>query len=131
MKNCKLVLIIEDDRDLRDNISDCLKSEGYQVLEAENGQAGLNILTGLSSDSLPSCILLDYMMPVMDGKTFMKTLEKNHEHNWAKIPIVLATAKGNLSSELSELPLVKEVLKKPMDIDNLLQIVEKYSAQSN
>ncbi|MEO5970924.1 MAG: response regulator, partial [Bdellovibrionia bacterium] len=61
---CKCILIIEDEETIRDSLQFFLEFEGYQVYSASNGREGLDILSKLD---LPCLILLDLMMPVMDG----------------------------------------------------------------
>ena len=88
----KKVLIVEDDKYLRDVYSELIKSEGYNVLTAENGQIGLQ--TVLSQK--PDIILLDLMMPVMDGKTMLHQLRSMEE--FKKTPVVILTNAGDAES---------------------------------
>jgi len=84
------VLIVEDDPFLRSIYSTKFKGQGYEVILAENGEAGLN----LSSKEKPDIILLDIMMPKIDGFRFLEKIKKKKEE--AKIPIILLT---NLSQK--------------------------------
>jgi CheY-like chemotaxis protein len=86
------VLIVDDDAGLRQLLRRMLEPEGYTVLEAENGRAALERLR----DSSPGAILLDLMMPEMDGFEFVAEFRR-HEA-WRGIPIVVVTAK-DLSRE--------------------------------
>jgi CheY-like chemotaxis protein len=81
------VLIVEDDESTRDVIRRALAKHGWTVAEAENGRAGLEQLARCS----PSLILLDLMMPEMDGFEFLEELRKRDE--WQAIPIVVLTSK--------------------------------------
>ncbi len=81
------VLLVEDDRDTRELLRRHLESEGWTVEEAENGRAGLEAL----ERRRPALVLLDLMMPVMDGWQFAAELRR-HEA-WHGIPIVVLTAK--------------------------------------
>jgi len=81
------VLIVEDDPSTRELLRRQLESEGWQVSEAENGRAALGAL----EQQRPSLILLDLMMPVMDGCQFAAELRKRDE--WNDIPVVVITAK--------------------------------------
>lgn len=93
-KNSKKILIvevIEDETSLRTALHDKLTSEGFTVLEAKDGQEGLT--TALREH--PDLILLDIIMPEMDGITMMKKLRQENE--WGKkVPIILLT---NLSAD--------------------------------
>ena len=86
------VLIVDDDAVLRQLLRRILEPEGYKVVEAENGRVALDRLRGVS----PSVILLDLMMPEMDGFEFV-TEFRRHEA-WRAIPIVVITAR-DLSRE--------------------------------
>lgn len=74
----KKVLIVEDEAPLRNAVSDILSFEGFQVFQAKNGQEGLDIALA----EHPDLILLDLMMPVMDGLTMLEKLREDKE--WGK-----------------------------------------------
>jgi PAS domain S-box-containing protein len=80
-------LIIEDDATVREMMRKILEKEGWQVAEAENGRIGLERMT----ESMPGIILLDLMMPEMDGFEFVEEFRLHEE--WRGIPIVVITAK--------------------------------------
>ncbi len=86
------VLVVDDDATVRQLLRRMLESEGYAVIEAENGRAALGAL----SDGRPSVILLDLMMPEMDGFEFVAELRR-HEP-WRAIPVIVVTAR-DLSHE--------------------------------
>jgi len=81
------VLIVEDEPAIRQMVRRLLEKEGWTVREAENGQAGLQAV----QESAPAIILLDLMMPVMNGFDFLRELRKNQE--WRTIPVIILTAK--------------------------------------
>jgi DNA-binding response OmpR family regulator len=83
------ILIIEDEKVMRDVLADRIKKEGFTVLEAENGTTGLH----MALDSQPDLIILDNRMPEMGGYQMLKTLrEKN---NWgAGVPVIFFTNVG-------------------------------------
>jgi CheY-like chemotaxis protein len=83
----KTVLVVEDDPGARELLRCALEKEGWQVVEAANGQAGLDRLAGIR----PSLILLDLMMPVMDGFEFLQELSKRPLLHVA--PVVVITAR--------------------------------------
>jgi CheY-like chemotaxis protein len=109
------VLIVEDDRDIRDAVSAMLESEGYTVLGAENGEEALSIL----AKGQPCVVLLDLMMPVMNGWDFMKAVKDDKRLD--DMPVVVCSA-------YTEKPAkgVRRVLKKPLDVDKLLAAVAEY-----
>ena len=81
------VLVVEDEEITRKTIRDMLEHQGWDVSEAENGRAGLACLDQVC----PDVILLDLMMPDMDGFEFTTELRKNEV--WRSIPVVVVTAK--------------------------------------
>lgn len=80
------VLVVEDDRLTREMTSRMLRSEGYEVMEAENGRVALERI----AEQLPSVVLLDLMMPELDGFQVVTEIRRNPE--WADLPIVVLTA---------------------------------------
>lgn len=87
----KKILIVEDENDQRDILSDEFKDQGFEVLIAENGKKGLNS----AKEQRPDVILLDIVMPVMDGISMMSKLRESS--TWGKkVPIILLT---NLTSD--------------------------------
>ena len=86
------VLLIEDDQSTRHMMRDSLEGSGWVVTEAENGRVGLEKVR----ENRPSLILLDLMMPEMDGFDFLEELRRHEE--WRLIPVVIVTAR-DLSQE--------------------------------
>jgi CheY-like chemotaxis protein len=121
----KKIMIIDDDEAIRESIADVLEMEQYQVIQAQNGKDALLILTGLQQDDLPGMIILDMMMPIMDGYMFIEEVSKNHQETIGKIPIILASANANFTS-LKEVnhPVVR--VKKPFDLKQILEVAEKF-----
>jgi len=81
------VLVVDDDPSVRQMVRRMLVKEGWEVAEADNGQAALDIL----DETAPSLILLDLMMPEMDGFEFIEELRRNDR--WSRVPVVVVTAK--------------------------------------
>ena len=81
----RTILIIEDDPHIREIYSMMLTMEGYDVMEAENGQVGLDMLRDCHSKSMPHCIILDITMPVMNGEKFLSTIDSNHKETFGNI----------------------------------------------
>ena len=123
--SCNGILVVEDDADIRMNLSQALQMEGYTVHQAEDGLEDLAVLARFTEDQLPSCILLDIQMPRMTGDEFYRVLQKDHANTWAKIPIIVATAKGSPKFP-SQIPGAVERIQKPMDLDELFRVVEKH-----
>jgi signal transduction histidine kinase/DNA-binding response OmpR family regulator len=83
----QVVLIVEDDANTREMLRRCLEKDGWTVREAENGRLGLERLT----EGVPAIILLDLMMPEMDGFTFMEELRQRADCEG--VPVIVITAK--------------------------------------
>lgn len=116
----KRIVVIEDDRDIRESITEVLETEGYQVTTASNGEEGLKIL---DTSARPGLILLDLMMPVKDGFQFWEDLSKLPE--LSTIPIVIMSAAGRMDEKRTRIP-AREYLRKPIELDQLLTTVEKH-----
>ena len=115
------ILIIEDDADLRDAIGATLRAEGYEVLVGADGDEAFAHLRG---GALPCVILLDLMMPGMDGWRFME--EVRLHPNFRRLPIVVLSAYGSADGVRSLG--ATAYLKKPFAIDTLLDIVSQHCA---
>ncbi len=109
------VLVIEDEPAIRDTLVEILESEGYAVSSAEHGAAGL----AAARAHHPHLILLDLMMPVMDGWTFLAV--QLEDASIADIPVVILSAVRDF-----EAIHVAQCLSKPCSIDDLLGAVERY-----
>ncbi|HYO59350.1 response regulator [Archangium sp.] len=116
---------MEDDRDIREGLQEFLQEEGYEVSVAENGQQALDML----DETGPAVILLDLMMPIMDGYTFLATIRTASGGRHARIPVVLITAAGN-KARVVVATQVAEVLPKPLDLDKLLAAVSRHCGHS-
>lgn len=92
----KTILIVEDEKSLRDAIVDILRLKNFLPLEAKNGKEGV----GIALSKHPDLILLDLIMPVMDG---MAALKKIREDSWGKkVPVVILTNLSATSEQLVE-----------------------------
>ena len=112
----KLVLIVDDDLDLLEVTTFVIESEGMAVETARNGAEALALL---ANNRLPTLVLLDLMMPVMNGWEFLAAVAKNPLLQ--QLPVVVLTA-----AEHREVPGAMEVLSKPMDLQELLRVVDRY-----
>ena len=108
------ILIVEDEPEIRNVMQESLESIGLNILTAANGQEALEKLGNHLGVSL---ILLDLMMPVMNGWQFLTAIEKNSLLN--KIPILVVTVFSDQAKDLK----VRGVLKKPFDLNDLLKQV--------
>jgi CheY-like chemotaxis protein len=88
----KKILIVEDDKELRDFYTELLTTEGFSVTTAENGQLGLDAVTSQK----PDLVLLDLMMPVMDGKTMLHTIREMPE--FKTTPVIVLSNAGDADS---------------------------------
>jgi CheY-like chemotaxis protein len=109
------VLVVDDDPDILDAICDILEGEGYAVARARHGAEALDRL----HERRPDVILLDLMMPVMDGLAFAQALRERRLE--PEIPIVVISADGNPQKAASIG--ARGFLAKPFDIDALLAYV--------
>ena len=108
-----LILIVEDNRELRDYMVDFLSND-FRVLTANNGKEGLD----LAIKNIPNIIICDLMMPIMDGIEMCKTLKTNV--NTSHIPVIILTAKSGIENEKEGLETgADEYLLKPFDVDLL------------
>jgi CheY-like chemotaxis protein len=99
--------------------------EGYEVFEAGNGVEALDFLTQKNHAERIGCILLDLMMPKMDGLQFLAVIQSQYPDTLGKIPVVVATAQGS-SLINSQIPNTVAKLQKPMELDDLYRVVAKY-----
>lgn len=116
------VLVIEDEPDIREQLQRVLNKDGYMVDTAENGKVALEKL----KEQLPSVILLDLMMPEMDGFEFAAHMHTSHE--WSQIPIIVLTARDITAEDHAILNgNVQKILQKSSyDIETLLHEIQNY-----
>ena len=117
------VLVIEDDRDVRDSILEVLEDNEYEPVTASNGMEALERLRDPSQR--PCVILLDVMMPVMDGWGFRAA--QNQDLELKRIPVVVLTAHASAAETARDMR-AAGYLKKPVALDALLATVERYCA---
>src|SRR5688572_25110922 len=113
-----LVMVIDDDDDIRETLAGLLEDEGYDVAAFPCGRKALN---ALKDGTAPRVILLDLMMPVMDGAEFRR--EQLADPALAPIPVILITAAGLEPIKRED---YSEVLRKPLKIDRVLQVIASY-----
>ena len=113
----KDVLVVDDDPHLCEIITDVLEAEGHIARMARNGEEALQRI----SERKPQLILLDLMMPVMNGWELAAALYNNPE--WADIPIVVVTAAHRSATDKQPQLRAKAFIHKPFDIDALTEVV--------
>ena len=119
----KLIYIVEDDSDIRDAFIEIVSElNGFDVAIAENGRIGIDKLK--SMDRLPNLILLDVLMPIMDGFGFRQ--EQLADARLADIPIVVLSASHNIT-DLAHKMKARAYLKKPINIEDLMEAIESYA----
>ncbi len=115
----KTILIVEDDESLREIYSIFLELENYKVLTANNGKVALDLLQSLPRTLLPDCIILDLMMPVMDGNGLLRAMGSNPV--LFNIPVIICSAFGKL--EVSKQ--IFQIINKPLKLDDLKENIER------
>lgn len=119
------ILTVDDDEEIRSTLSVLLECEGFQSVHAKNGRVALDYLLATPDKELPHLILLDYMMPVMSGDDFCRSIALNKR--LSQIPVVMMTASGNLVKLMDAVDKKADgYLSKPMDIYSLLSMIEYF-----
>ena len=119
--SCPYVLVIEDDHDVREAIVEVLEDHAYVSIQATNGQEGIESLRGARAK--PCLILLDIMMPVMDGRAFRA--QQLLDPALGDIPVVVLTAHANIEEDADDLR-AAEYLRKPVRAETLMRAVKKW-----
>src|SRR5258706_12999133 len=111
------LLVVEDDRELSSAIADALDEAGFEVLQAEDGK---NALDKLGQGADPDVIVLDLMMPTMDGWQFR--LAQKQDQRFVSIPVVVMTANRSAQARAVDAEIH---LEKPFHIENLTRAIER------
>ena len=119
----KTIFVIDDDKAIRETLADLLEDEGYSVVTAMNGQ---DALQKLRADSLrrPCVILLDLMMPVMNGADFYAAQQSDPD--LSAIPVVVISADGHIHVKAKSFG--GEYLAKPIRLETVLDTIERHCA---
>jgi CheY-like chemotaxis protein len=112
------VLVIDDDADVRESMIDWLTSNGYEASSAANGREALKLLRG--GERAPDAILLDMMMPIMDGLSFR--WEQLADPTLSSIPVIILSAQGHCREAAVELE-AAGCIKKPCQPDALIELL--------
>jgi two-component system chemotaxis response regulator CheY len=119
--NGKIILVVDDDDDARGVLCELLSDAGYRCVEAANGQDAIRRLS--ATGERPALILLDLMMPRMNGWQFREWQQQSAEHS--TIPVVILSATTDGAEEAKKLA-AAEFIAKPIDLDELLATVKRY-----
>jgi DNA-binding response OmpR family regulator len=110
------VLVVDDDPGVLEVLQLALDAEGYNVVVAHNGREAIE----QAARSRPRLILVDLMMPIMDGWEFVREYRKNKRHE--RTPVIILSALRHVEEATRDLD-VQAVLAKPFDLDELLDVV--------
>lgn len=115
------VLVVEDDLDIRQALLEILEDHGFSAVGARDGAEALRLLA--RATDLPCVILLDLMMPVMDGATFREA--QRQDPRLASIPVVVLSAHRDLDWHTDSLDAVS-VLRKPPSVRELVDVLRTH-----
>jgi CheY-like chemotaxis protein len=115
-------LVVEDDQDMALALLQLLDISGFPARHAEHGKAALDAV----ASQMPALVLLDMLMPVMDGWQCARELRARYGDS---LPIVIVTAAEHVQERSKEIG-ANEVLPKPFELQHLLKIVERYASGS-
>ena len=117
----KKILIVDDEQDIVESLKFVLESSDYSCYTAFNGEDGLK----LAKDLIPDLIILDVMMPKINGYKISRLLK--YDSKYKNIPILMITARSQEEDKLiGEETGADEYITKPFDLDNVLKTVDKY-----
>jgi len=120
--HCRSILIVEDEDIIRENLKALLEMEGYPVFTACNGEDGLRTLRTMPR---PCLVLLDLLMPIMNGMEFLEA--KSHEDAIAAIPVCIVSG----VAERPDMSKASGYIKKPIEFDGLLKFIRKFCSNSD
>ena len=116
------ILVIEDDPGVREGLSNLIESEGYPVIRCQDAEEALDRLH--RTTELPRMIVLDFMMPRMDGWAFLD--ERRKDERLRRIPVLGMSASQLLIERREPPPDVDEFLRKPFKVETMLRSIEKH-----
>ena len=120
-RDLRTVLVVDDDPGILDVLEQALDAEGYRVVLASNGREALSQI----AETRPDVMLVDLMMPVMDGWQFVR--ECRALGVCADTPVIVLSAARSIHQVASDLG-VQAVVSKPFDLDRLLDLVARHAA---
>jgi CheY-like chemotaxis protein len=123
-RDSKVVLVVEDDPDIRELLEEMLDAGGHRVLTASNGREALEVLERVAG---PCLVLLDLMMPVMSGFAFLEAVQRRPDH--ARVSVLLISANAQVEQAARGTGVVGFV-KKPFELDDVLALVDRHARPS-
>lgn len=114
-----MILIVDDEADIRDSLVEFFADEGLPVTSAPDGGAAL---ASLERGELPWVVILDLLMPVLDGSELYKRMQENPR--WSRVPVIVST------SAPERAPAGATVLRKPVNLTRLLKVVRRHCPTS-
>ncbi|MGC1676994.1 MAG: response regulator [Candidatus Binataceae bacterium] len=115
----RIVMLVDDDIDVREVMSEILMARGYVVLQAGNGLEAMEVLT--KTARLPSLVLLDMAMPTMDGPAFLRVRAQDPILKDIPVLVVSGSAPPTAATEG-----IEGFLRKPVEVTQLLQAIGQY-----
>ena len=110
------ILIVEDERDLRESLQEYFEDQGYEVATAANGAEALDALAG--GEHLPCLVILDLVMPMVSGNEVYDVMQK--DPRLSSVPVIVST------SDPSRAPNGVLIMRKPIDLRRLLGAVQQH-----
>jgi len=126
MSPAQRVLVVDDDTEIRETMVELLMDEGYEAVGARDGIEALAQLR--DPDDRWGLVLLDLMMPNMDGRTFRA--EQLQDPAIAPIPVVIVSAMTDVAAAAEELKVAAHMTK-PASLRDLIQVVRRYCAATD
>jgi CheY-like chemotaxis protein len=121
MQPCRgRVLIVDDDQDWIESLTDFLVEEGYSVTAAPNGRAALKLLSGME----PLVVITDVEMPIMDGREFLVRAREEH----GRTPVIVVTGEGARGDKRTGLTGAFRIIRKPVPVEDLLMAISEAGA---
>ena len=120
----KKILIIDDEDDIRSSLAGILEDEGYQALEAENGQKGLNLLSKEEVD----LVFLDIWMPGMDGLSVLDQLHLDYPF----LPVIMISGHGTIETAVTAIKKgATDFIEKPLSLEKVLHTISRVFELAN
>ena len=124
-KRAELLIVVDDQALFRRSIQDRLRSDGYDVVSAENGIEALELLQATPS---PCVVLLDLMMPVMNGVEFLQALDRRSDADADGVRVMLVSGHGLVERVALDSKRIVARLQKPLEMDELRSALETQRA---
>jgi CheY-like chemotaxis protein len=120
-----LILVVDDEYSVAEVLESVLTDAGHEVMTAMNGQQGLERL----GDKLPNLVLLDFMMPIMDGSAMLEKMKENPMHR--DVPAIIMSSLPESAIKESANGLYAAFLRKPFKLEAMLAVVNDVLTRSD